>query len=115
MEYVARIPSELKLAGTDGKRIFKRALKPYLPHEILYRPKMGFGVPIEEWLRKDLKAPARDLVLDGEGTRRYLSRPRVERLWQQHGSGLRNHATELWVIMMLNLWHRRFVETPTLL
>jgi asparagine synthase (glutamine-hydrolysing) len=111
MEYVARIPSELKLVGTRGKHIFKHALKRYLPDDILFRPKMGFGVPIPEWLRRDLKDYARALVLDGEATRRYLSLPYVERLWLEHGSGRRNWATALWMIMMLNLWHRRFVET----
>jgi len=110
MEYVAKIPSELKLVGTSGKHIFKRALKRYLPDDIIYRQKMGFGVPLSEWLRSDLKDYARGLVLDGEATRRYLSRPYVEQLWRQHGSGVRNRATELWTIMMLNLWHRRFVE-----
>jgi asparagine synthase (glutamine-hydrolysing) len=50
-------------------------------------------------------------VLNGEATKRYLSRPYVERLWREHGSGMRNRATELWVVMMLNLWHRRFVES----
>ena len=110
MEYAAGIPSELKLSGSAGKRIFKQALKKHLPDDILYRPKMGFGVPVPEWLRGDLKDYARELVLEGDATRRYLSRPSVERLWREHGSGLRNRATELWVIMMLNLWHRRFVE-----
>jgi len=111
MEYVARIPSDLKLMGTVGKHIFKRALKNYLPDDILYRSKMGFGVPVREWLRRDLKDYAQQLVLDGEASRRYLSRPYVERLWREHGSGMRDRATELWVVMMLNLWHRRFVET----
>ncbi|PYM77699.1 MAG: asparagine synthase (glutamine-hydrolyzing) [Candidatus Rokuibacteriota bacterium] len=110
MEYAAGIPSELKLSGSAGKRIFKQALKKHLPDDILYRPKMGFGVPVPEWLRGDLKNYARELVLEGDATRRYLSRPSVERLWREHASGLRNRATELWVIMMLNLWHRRFVE-----
>src|SRR5499427_8070675 len=68
MEYVARIPSTLKLTGTNGKRIFKTALARYLPDDILSRPKMGFGVPIAEWLRRDLKTYARDLVLEGEAT-----------------------------------------------
>ena len=113
MEYVARIPSTLKLTGTNGKRIFKTALARYLPDDILSRPKMGFGVPIAEWLRRDLKTYARDLVLEGEATRRYLRRSHVEALWKEHGSGLRNRATELWVVMMLNLWHRRFVEGAT--
>ena len=110
MEYVARIPSELKLVGTRGKHIFKKALTRHLPDDILTRPKMGFGVPIAEWLRKDLRTYGRALVLEGEATRRYLRHDFVETLWKEHASSARNHSTELWAIMMLNLWHRRFVE-----
>lgn len=63
MEYAARIPSTLKLVGREGKYLLKKALEPYLPREILYRPKMGFGMPILEWLKTDLHAYARALVL----------------------------------------------------
>ncbi len=111
MECAARIPSRHKLVGTDGKHIFKEALRRYLPDDILYRKKMGFGVPILEWLRGDLKEYARGLVLDGEASRLYLDRPTLETFWKQHQSGLRNRATELWIVMMLNLWHQRFVGT----
>lgn len=108
MERVARVPSRLKLVGTDGKHIFKKALRRYLPDDILYRRKMGFGVPILEWLRKDLKDYGRRLVLEGEATAHYLNRPYVEKLWVEHQSGLRNRATELWIVMMLNLWQGKF-------
>jgi asparagine synthase (glutamine-hydrolysing) len=87
-------------------------LRRHLPDEILYRPKMGFGVPILEWLRSDLKEYARDLVLGSEGTRRFFQKAELERIWNLHQSGIRNFATELWIVMMFNLWHRRFVETP---
>ncbi|MGH7161875.1 MAG: asparagine synthase (glutamine-hydrolyzing) [Planctomycetota bacterium] len=112
MEYVATIPSERKLKGGDKKRVLRSALRSRLPAEILDRPKMGFGVPILEWLRGDLSDYARELVLDGEGTRAYLQRPFLDRMWRQHQSGARNFATELWTVMMFNLWHRRFVEDP---
>jgi asparagine synthase (glutamine-hydrolysing) len=109
MEYAAGIPARLKLAGTDGKHIFKKALKKYLPDDILYRKKMGFGVPILEWLRKDIRDFARTLVLDGEATRRYFQRPYLEKLWREHQSGIRNWSTELWIVMMMNLWQSKFV------
>jgi asparagine synthase (glutamine-hydrolysing) len=75
---------------------------------------MGFGVPVAEWLRKDLRGYARGLVLEGGATRGYLDSANVERLWREHEIGLRNRATELWAIMMLNLWHRRFVDPAPL-
>jgi len=111
MEYAAGIPGELKLVGREGKHIFKKALRGLLPDDVLYRSKMGFGVPVSEWLRRDLRDYARGLVLDGEATRRYLNPGFVEQLWREHSSGVRNRATELWAIVMLNLWHRRFVDS----
>ncbi len=111
MECVARIPSRMKIRGGDKKRIFKRALASRLPREIINRPKMGFGVPILEWLRTDIRDYAGELVLDGGGTGTYFQRPYLERIWQQHQSGLRDWSAELWAVMMFNLWHRRFVET----
>jgi len=112
MEHVARFPWQSKIAGWDKKRILKRALKKHLPDDILYRKKMGFGVPILEWLRGDVRDYARELVLEGEGTRRFFQRPYLEKIWQQHQSSVRNWSTELWNVMMFNLWHRRFVESP---
>jgi len=108
MEYVARIPSNLKLVGTNGKHIFKKALKRYLPDDILYRKKMGFGVPILEWLRGELRDYARPIILEGEATRRFLQRPFLEKMWREHQSKLRNRSTELWQVMILNLWYNRF-------
>ena len=108
MEYVARIPSPLKLNGRDGKHIFKKALKKYLPNNILYRRKMGFGVPIQEWLRKDLMDYGRTLVLDGDASRLYLQKGYLQKIWKEHQSGIRNRSTEIWSVMMLNLWHSKF-------
>jgi len=110
MEYAAKIPWRRKIRGGGKKRIFKRALARHLPREILYRKKMGFGVPILEWLRADIRDYARGLVLESEGTQTFFDRPYLEKLWKEHQSGLRNWSTELWVVMMFNLWHRRFVE-----
>jgi asparagine synthase (glutamine-hydrolysing) len=110
MEYAAGIPSRLKLVGREGKHIFKRALARHVPSEILYREKMGFAMPVAEWLRRDLRDYGRALLLEGKGTLEYLNRHQVERLWKEHGAGLRNRSTELWTIMMFNLWHARFVE-----
>lgn len=109
IEQAARIPSSLKLKGGTGKYIFKKALEPLLPSEILYRKKMGFAVPLASWLREDLKPMAESLLLanrpDG-----MLDKRGVERLWKEHQSGLRNRSTELWTLLMFRLWQKRFVE-----
>jgi len=70
--------------------------------------KMGFGVPVEEWLRKDLKDYGGDMVLSGAASRWFLEAPMLEKFWNEHQSGLRNRSTELWIIMMLNLWQKNF-------
>jgi len=108
MEKVARIPSTMKIVGREKKWIFKKALEKFLPPEVLYRPKMGFSMPVEEWLRGDLREFATELLLEGEGTRTFFRRDYVEKLWRQHQSGIRNWQSELWILMMFNLWHRRF-------
>jgi asparagine synthase (glutamine-hydrolysing) len=110
MEYAARIPSRLKRVGGDGKHIFKKALKKYLPDDILYRKKKGFSVPVLEWLRSDLQDYSRGLVLDGVASKTYFQQGYLEKLWEQHQTGLRDLSAELWGIMMLNLWYERFVE-----
>ncbi|MDH3592051.1 MAG: asparagine synthase (glutamine-hydrolyzing) [Planctomycetota bacterium] len=112
MEYAARIPSGRKLKGGDGKHLLKQALLKKLPKNILYRPKMGFVIPIQHWLRNDIKDYARSVLLDSEATKTYFSRAAIEKLWNQHQSGLSNYTAELWTLMMFNLWHRRFVESP---
>lgn len=108
MEHAARIPSKNKLVGLEGKHIFKKALKRYLPDDILYRKKMGFGVPILEWLRGDLKEYAGALVLEGEASNQFFRHSHLQKLWDNHQRGIRNHSSELWIIMMLNLWYERF-------
>jgi asparagine synthase (glutamine-hydrolysing) len=108
MEYVAKIPSSLKLNGRNGKYIFKKALNQYLPDRILYRNKMGFGMPILEWLRADIRDYAESIVLNGAATQAFLRPKYVKTIWNQHQSGMRNRATELWAVMMLNLWHEKF-------
>ena len=108
MEQAAKVPSGRKLKNGDGKHIFKKALQGMIPDDILWRKKMGFSVPIVEWLRTDLKDYARELLLDSEGTRAFFDRGYVEKLWNQHQSGIHNFGTELWILMMFGLWHRRF-------
>jgi len=109
MEYAAKIPSNFKLKGLEGKYIFKRALTKYLPDEILYRRKMGFGVPILEWLRHELKDYAETLILRSEATDVFFNRPFLVRAWNQHQKGLRNWSSLLWIVMMFNLWHKKFL------
>lgn len=108
MELAASIPASLKLRKTSGKYIFKKALKPILPEIILNRSKMGFGVPLADWFRGDLKEMAYDTIF-GRNQNNYFNQNFLKLIWKQHQSGLRNRSTELWVVLMFRLWERQFM------
>jgi asparagine synthase (glutamine-hydrolysing) len=111
MELIARMPSSLKLNGKTGKYIFKKALEPVLPQKILSRPKQGFGVPLAEWFRKDLKEMAASVLLrdDSDGV---LNSANISDLWSKHQSGLRDHSTPLWTLLMFRLWQDSYYKNP---
>lgn len=101
LEWAASVPSSYKLKGQEGKYILKKALEPYLPNDVLYRPKMGFGVPLAKWFRGPLKERLRASIVDGGLVDSGLFEPRyLEQLVNQHQSGRRDHSTILWALMM---------------
>ena len=99
------------MAGGQTKALFKRAMEPYLPREVIYRKKMGFSCPIDEWLRAELKPLAYDTLLSQSARERGLFRPDyVRRLLDEHCSGRRHHHTRLWALLMLELWFRMWID-----
>lgn len=108
MEFAARIPKQKKLAAGKGKVAFKKALEKTLPKELLYRRKMGFAVPVREWFRNEIREYAGPIILNGPATQDYLNRETVKKAWDEHQSGARDYSPRLWMIMMLNLWAKRF-------
>ena len=111
MEFIATIPSKFKLNGQEKKYIFKRALKPYLPDEILYRKKQGFEAPLDNWFRNNLKGLAEDTILSTKALQRGFFQPKtIQTMWQQHQSKQRNFGTNLWTLLMFELWYRKFME-----
>jgi asparagine synthase (glutamine-hydrolysing) len=111
VEWLATLPSSLKLRGSEGKLLLKKAMEPKLPNEVLYRPKMGFAVPLVRWFRGPLKARVRDAVLGnrladtGWFERRYL-----EQLIQEHETGTRDHSSPLWSLLMFDAFLRNAVD-----
>ena len=113
MEFAASLPPDLKLCGREKKYIFKRAVRHLLPMDILDRPKRGFGVPLEQWFRSDLRELAHDVLLDSRTLGRgYFRRSVVERLLRQHSQGVRSWHDQLWNLLMLEMWHRTFIDSP---
>jgi asparagine synthase (glutamine-hydrolysing) len=111
MEFAATIPSDLKVRGRTKKYILKRALSGLLPEEILHRPKMGFGVPIDHWLRHELKDLAYDSLLSPRAIDRgYFRQESVRRLLDEHVQRKANWHYLLWTLLVLELWHRTYVD-----
>ena len=111
IEFTAGLPEHYKYRNGNGKYLLKRLLAKYLPVSLFERPKMGFGVPIDRWLRYELK----DLLLD------YLSPGRIdaeglfdsrfiEKKIKEHLSGQVNHQYRLWSLLMWQMWRERWLE-----
>lgn len=112
IEFVCtRIPSSMKMRGLETKHIFKRAVRDLVPAEILNRPKQGFGIPINRWINQQLRERVRGTLTEARTMQRGYVEPRyVNLLLDEHERGRRDHATELWTLFMLELWHRTFVD-----
>jgi asparagine synthase (glutamine-hydrolysing) len=111
IEFVTRIPASLKLKGLETKYIFKQAVRGLVPDEILNRPKQGFGVPIAEWINLQLRGRIHETLTERRTRERGLFDSRyVSLLLEEHERGRRDHASALWALLMLELWHRSFVD-----
>ena len=111
MELAASLPPEMKRRNGESKFIFKRAVRHLLPPEILDRPKQGFAVPLEHWFRHELKDLAHDMLLGQRTAARGYFRPAVvRRMLDEHVRGVRKWNEQLWNLLMLEMWHRTFID-----
>ncbi len=111
MEFAARLPAHYKLRGTTLKYLLKKALSPLLPADNLHRRKQGFGVPVGDWFRGGLKGLLHDTVLSQRALQRgYFSGDALRRLVDDHVQRREDYTYQLWALMMLELWHREFVD-----
>ncbi|MEM9386304.1 MAG: XrtA/PEP-CTERM system amidotransferase [Pseudomonadota bacterium] len=101
VQWSAQLPASLKLRGREGKYVLKKALEPHLPEDVLYRPKMGFGVPLGQWFRGPLAGYLRDAITGTELKDTGLFDPAsLRRLVDEHQSGRREHTAVLWALLM---------------
>jgi len=118
VEFAARIPARYKQRGSEGKWVLKKAMEPYLPRDVIYRPKTGFGAPLRRWMRFDL----RDLLNDVLGAQSLRQRGlfdsvAVQRLIQANHQGKVDASYTLLSLICIELWCRKFIDqevaTPT--
>lgn len=111
MEWAARAPSGAKIVNGVLKSILKDAARDLLPAEVIDRPKMGFGVPIDLWFKDGFDELAADVLLDGRlEARGIFAGPFVERMIDDHRSGRRANHYRLWALVMLELWFRMWID-----
>ena len=111
IEFAATVAPDLKYRGRTSKYLLKRYLESRVPRSVIYRQKQGFEIPLAKWLRGELRETATDLLLSPRSAMRgYLRHEEVQTLWREHQQRARDHSTKLWALMVLELWHREYVD-----
>jgi len=111
MEFLAFLPSDLKVRNLGLKYIFKKSLKSFVPEKILKRPKKGFAVPVDEWFRGPLRDYLIDTILSPKALNRgYFKRDSINQIIETHVRGNADYGQHLWGLLVLELWHRRFID-----
>lgn len=111
IEFAASLPENLKMQRLSPKSLLKKLAANLVPKEVIYRRKMGFGVPVGNWLRNELKDFLRDVLLSEKALKRGIIEPkRMEKYVAEHIACERDHAYQIWTLLMLELWFRRFID-----
>ncbi|NNM64570.1 MAG: asparagine synthase (glutamine-hydrolyzing) [Burkholderiales bacterium] len=113
LEFVARLPFDLKLREGRGKYLFRQVAEQLLPADVLNKPKQGFAIPIARWLRHELRERLQDTL----ASRRFIERGifnagGIQCLIREHLAQSHDHSERLWLILTYETWARRFVDQP---
>jgi len=110
-EYATRIPQQAQMQGLAGKRILKKAVEDLLPHEILYRRKLGFPTPWSGWLSGPRLETIRATLVEPRSLHRgYFRREAIEKLFDDHRAKRRDNYDRIWRLLNLEIWHRVCLE-----
>ncbi|GAC18540.1 XrtA/PEP-CTERM system amidotransferase [Paraglaciecola arctica] len=111
VEWAFNTPSSSNLKNGVGKQAFKKSLEPHLSHDILYRKKMGFAVPLVDWFRGPLKQRLYDGLLSEQmANSGYFNMTRIKRLVDDHVNGMRDNSASLWALMMFESFMRQQLD-----
>lgn len=111
VELASKIPDRFKQKGTTGKWILKKAMEPYLPSDVIYRPKTGFGAPLRRWIKKDLREMVGDyLSIESIKERGLFDGVKVQELIANNDSGKRDHAYTIFSLLCVEIWCRKFID-----
>ena len=111
IEFAAKLPEKLKVSGADTKSFLKKVAARLVPKDVIYRRKMGFGVPVGKWFRGEMKDFVREVLLSETSLNRGVIRPEaIRRYVEEHIDARQDHSFRLWTLLMLELWYRRFID-----
>lgn len=111
IEYAMNLPRELKIRGQTGKHILKRALESILPHDVLYKPKRGFGAPVHEWFRGSGSETLVQQITNSSLRQRGLfDYAFIDRMADEHVRGVRDWSANLWCLLNLSVWYDRWIK-----
>ncbi len=111
IEFAASLPEGIKMNGVETKSLLKKVAARLVPKEVIYRRKMGFGVPIGKWFRGEMKDFVRGILLSERSLNRGIIKPEIlERYVNEHTTASRDHSFQLWTLLMLELWFQRFID-----
>ncbi len=115
VEYAASIPGDLKLKGKNLKYILRKTASKYLPDELIYREKQGFGFPIAIWMRTDLRVFLQNLFKQSRFIQLGIfDENYVSTIINEHLSGKTDHNFRIWILLNLEIWYRIYFERQTL-
>ena len=111
VEWLATLPSNLKMRSNESKYLLKKSLESKLPDDVLYRPKMGFSVPLARWLRGPLRQRVRNSLLQGRmADCGYFNHGTIQQIVEQHESGAHDHSTPIWTLLMYDAFLRNVLD-----
>jgi len=111
VELAAKIPTKYKQRGREGKWVLKKAMEPYLPHDVIYRPKTGFGVPLRSWMKYELRELLNDTLSEESVRRRgVFDSQSVQKLIKNNFYGNVDASYTLFSLMCIEIWCRTFID-----
>ena len=111
VEFIEGLPPFLKLSGLTGKYLHKKAMLKWLPHEDVYRRKIGFSNPIDKWFRSSMQSLINDSLLSSESRiKQYFNQEYIEQIVRQDRDNRGNFTREIYLLLSLELWHRAFID-----
>lgn len=111
IEFAASLPDDIKMRRFKTKSLLKKVAARLVPSEVVYRRKMGFGVPVGKWFREGMKDFVSGILLSEKALNRGIVRPDVlQKYVHEHTNAERDHAFQIWTLLMLELWFQRFID-----